>query len=170
MISRAIRNTKLIKTGLTSRLFVKAATVSVLPRHFNFPANNVTTFRRFQSSATLPNKLEGELLLQFTCNICNNRSSHNISKQSYDHGTVVVQCPSCKSRHLIADNLGFMEYNKKFDLQQYLNSKGESIETNPNVVEFNDLPEDLKSKLQEMKDDAPSEQKLDLPKPDDSKK
>ncbi|RCK65288.1 Mitochondrial protein import protein ZIM17 [Candida viswanathii] len=171
MISRVLRNAR---AGLPSRLALKATTASVLSHHFNFPLGHASSspiFKRSQSSATLPNKLEGELLLQFTCNVCNNRSSHHISKQAYDHGTVLVQCPSCKSRHLIADNLGFMEYNKKFNLQNYLNSKGESIETNPNVVEFNDLPPELKDTLQEINDDGPPpEHELDLPKPEENKK
>lgn len=166
MISRVIRNTRLSKPGLTSRLILKATATTVLSHHFRFPSTLVTTtFRRCQSSATLPNKIEGELLLQFTCNVCNNRSSHNISKQAYDHGTVVAQCPSCKTRHLIADNLGFMEYNKKFNLLDYLNSKGEAIETNPSVIEFNDLPEEFKNTLP---DEAVIPEQ-ELPKPDDSK-
>lgn len=43
--------------------------------------------------------------LTFTCKKCDTRSSHNISKQAYHNGTVLIQCPNCKSRHLIADHL-----------------------------------------------------------------
>jgi len=43
--------------------------------------------------------------LTVTCRPCQSRSTHTISKQGYHHGTVVIQCPGCKSRHLIADHL-----------------------------------------------------------------
>lgn len=43
--------------------------------------------------------------LSFTCKKCDTRSGHVISKQAYHGGTVLVQCPGCKSRHLIADHL-----------------------------------------------------------------
>jgi hypothetical protein len=41
----------------------------------------------------------------FTCKKCDERSAHTISKQGYHHGTVLVTCPECKSRHLMSDNL-----------------------------------------------------------------
>jgi hypothetical protein len=43
--------------------------------------------------------------LWITCKKCLDRSSHTISKQAYHFGTCVVQCPKCKSQHLISDNL-----------------------------------------------------------------
>jgi hypothetical protein len=41
----------------------------------------------------------------FTCKKCSERSAHTISKQGYHHGTVLVTCPGCKSRHLMSDHL-----------------------------------------------------------------
>jgi protein import protein ZIM17 len=43
--------------------------------------------------------------LWVTCKKCLERSSHTISKQAYHFGSCVVQCPKCKSQHLISDNL-----------------------------------------------------------------
>lgn len=44
-------------------------------------------------------------LLTFTCKPCGFRSSHRVTKQGYHHGTVLIQCPSCKNRHVISDHL-----------------------------------------------------------------
>ena len=43
--------------------------------------------------------------LTFTCKVCKDRSSHTISKQGYHRGTVLINCPGCKNRHLISDHL-----------------------------------------------------------------
>jgi len=43
--------------------------------------------------------------MTFTCKKCLDRSSHRITKQAYHFGTVLVNCPGCKSRHLIADHM-----------------------------------------------------------------
>src|SRR5205085_9334289 len=43
--------------------------------------------------------------LTFTCKPCKHRSAHHISKQGYHRGTVLIQCPSCKNRHVVSDHL-----------------------------------------------------------------
>ncbi|KAK9244537.1 DNL zinc finger-domain-containing protein [Lipomyces tetrasporus] len=43
--------------------------------------------------------------ITLTCKVCKNRSSHFMSHQAYHHGTVLVKCPGCNNRHLIADHL-----------------------------------------------------------------
>ena len=64
--------------------------------------------------------------LYFTCNTCKHRSGHSVSKQGYHHGTVLVQCPGCKNRHLISDHLKVF-YDKGVTLQDIMKEKGESI-------------------------------------------
>lgn len=43
--------------------------------------------------------------LTFTCKPCKHRSSHDMSRQGYHHGTVLITCPECTSRHVISDHL-----------------------------------------------------------------
>lgn len=33
--------------------------------------------------------------------VCNHRSTHEFSRVSYEKGIVLIECPSCKNRHLI---------------------------------------------------------------------
>ena len=68
-----------------------------------------------RSSTTLPistfpsgrpqEDLQPAYQLTFTCKPCGHRSSHRVTKQGYHNGTVLIQCPGCKNRHVIADHL-----------------------------------------------------------------
>ncbi|KAK0534478.1 hypothetical protein OC834_001868 [Tilletia horrida] len=54
-------------------------------------------------------EIKPRLSLTFTCTAsgCGHRSTHEFSKQAYTRGIVIVQCPGCQNRHLIADHLGW---------------------------------------------------------------
>ena len=52
---------------------------------------------------------ERRLVIQFTCKQCTTRSTHHMSHHAYHHGTVMIECPQCRGRHLIADHLGIVE-------------------------------------------------------------
>ncbi|KAI0060639.1 zf-DNL-domain-containing protein [Artomyces pyxidatus] len=61
-----------------------------------------------------PIKLEPEeprLSISFTCTVkdCLTRSTHQFTKRAYERGIVLVECPGCKNRHLIADHLGWFK-------------------------------------------------------------
>lgn len=70
--------------------------------------------RRWNSSLAVPESesakqserpSEPSYQLTFTCKPCQHRSSHVITKHGYHKGTVLIQCPNCKSRHVISDHL-----------------------------------------------------------------
>jgi DNL zinc finger len=52
--------------------------------------------------------------LQYTCNICETRNAHSISRIAYRQGVVIARCKGCDSQHLIADNLGWTDYDGGF--------------------------------------------------------
>lgn len=64
--------------------------------------------------------------MTFTCKKCSTRSTHKISKQGYHHGTVLIQCPGCKNRHLIADHLKIFS-DERVTLEDILAKKGETL-------------------------------------------
>jgi protein import protein ZIM17 len=49
------------------------------------------------------------LLIGFTCKVCKKRTHKTMSHQAYTKGIVLIECPGCQSRHLIADNLGWFK-------------------------------------------------------------
>lgn len=46
--------------------------------------------------------------ISFTCDAagCGERVTKSVKRRSYEKGTVLIQCPSCKKHHIIADNIG----------------------------------------------------------------
>ncbi|KAE8215038.1 hypothetical protein CF327_g1663 [Tilletia walkeri] len=76
------------------------------------PAPPATTSDKSSSpgSSSQPiGEIKPRLSLTFTCTVtdCGHRSTHEFSKQAYTRGIVLVKCPGCNNRHLIADHLGW---------------------------------------------------------------
>ncbi|GAA5998596.1 Zim17p [Rhodotorula paludigena] len=69
------------------------------------------------SRGTPIGRVDRRLRITFTCTApssseeegagqqCGHRSTHEFSRRSYEKGVVIVQCPGCDNRHLIADHL-----------------------------------------------------------------
>eukprot|EP00747_Dinoflagellata_sp_TGD_P184649 gnl/TRDRNA2_/TRDRNA2_40480_c0_seq2.p1 gnl/TRDRNA2_/TRDRNA2_40480_c0~~gnl/TRDRNA2_/TRDRNA2_40480_c0_seq2.p1 ORF type:complete len:206 (-),score=22.29 gnl/TRDRNA2_/TRDRNA2_40480_c0_seq2:487-1104(-) len=65
-------------------------------------------------------------VLAFTCNVCKLRSARRVSKQAYHYGVVIIECPGCESRHLIADHQGWFKDNRT-TLEDIMREKGEEV-------------------------------------------
>jgi len=72
--------------------------------------------------------------LTFTCTVtdCSTRSTHEFTRRSYERGIVIVQCPGCQNRHLIADHLGWFkdstEEGKLRTIEDIMRAKGEKVQ------------------------------------------
>lgn len=77
-----------------------------------------------------PKTNEPRLLLGYTCRVCSTRSHRTMSKHAYTNGIVIIECPGCSNRHLIADHLGWFEADQRLDardVEQMLAQRGEPV-------------------------------------------
>lgn len=65
-----------------------------------------------------------KMYIVFTCCVCETRAVKGFAKSSYESGVVLVQCPGCKKRHVIADHLGWFGPEK--NIEEILAGKGET--------------------------------------------
>ncbi|KAJ2787495.1 hypothetical protein GGI15_000682 [Coemansia interrupta] len=78
------------------------------------------------ASAAAADPAQPRMLIAFTCKVCNHRQHKTMSKQAYTSGVVLMQCDSCKNRHLIADHLGWFR-NSAVTIQDIMREKGEDV-------------------------------------------
>lgn len=117
-----------------------------LPKKFPTSENHLSSsilnqFRQF-SANTSESKLKDEikeptkplakiaarLMIQFTCKKCDTRSSKTMSKLAYEKGVVIIRCDGCKNNHLIADNLGWFNGDrKKLNVEKLMQLNGEKV-------------------------------------------
>jgi len=79
-----------------------------------------------ESPPEAPSENQPAYELTFTCKPCSHRSTHNISKQGYHKGTVLITCPDCKNRHLISDHLKIFE-DKSVTIEDLMREKGQLV-------------------------------------------
>ena len=79
----------------------------IAQRSFNTSACLHEAFKVPKPPTALPRKAitKPTYELTFTCKPCSVRSTHEVSKQGYHHGSVLISCPGCKNRHVISDHL-----------------------------------------------------------------
>lgn len=69
--------------------------------------------------------------ISFTCNVngCGTRISKMIRRSSYEKGTVLIMCPTCKTKHIIADHLGWYSdpAQELTNIEKIAASKGEKV-------------------------------------------
>lgn len=95
-----------------------------------------------------------QIMIAFTCKKCDTRSSHVMSKQAYTGGTVLITCPGCKNRHLIADHLKIFN-DDKITIEDIMKAQGESVSQSTEDLAFEDIPDSLRDMIGHHAKDAP---------------
>ncbi|KAF8649281.1 hypothetical protein AX16_005909 [Volvariella volvacea WC 439] len=101
--------------------------------YLDAPADSSASSGDTVTSQALPGRVEPKLSLTFTCTVedCGTRSTHEFTKRSYERGIVLVECPGCHNRHLIADHLGWFkestEEGKLRTVEDLVRAKGEKV-------------------------------------------
>lgn len=153
-----LRSHAILPIARATRSLVRPISLSRAPilwsrqLHVSRTNYNDKTSEERPDSETVLCKVDPQLMLAFTCKMCNTRSSHTLSKQGYEKGSVLIQCPGCKNRHLIADNLRIFRDNN-FNLEEVLRLQGDSFSTNSGDLVFEDL-ESLKEAMEKVNPDA----------------
>jgi len=71
------------------------------------PEANPNELTLYQEASDLSFPKTQMMSAQITCGICGTQAVKSFRRLSYEKGVVVVDCPGCGNRHVIADNLGW---------------------------------------------------------------
>ncbi|CAJ0637316.1 11160_t:CDS:2 [Entrophospora sp. SA101] len=105
---------------------VDTKTTSNIAEITNTASSSLSSSPPAAASANDQQNLDRRLLISFTCKVCSHQSTKTMSKHSYDHGVVIIQCPSCNNNHLIADHLGWFR-DGKTTIEDLMLEKGEKV-------------------------------------------
>ncbi|CCW63414.1 unnamed protein product [Phytomonas sp. EM1] len=67
-----------------------------------------------------------DMVAAFTCGRCEHRMVKKFSKHAYTRGIVIVECSECHVKHLLADNLGWIDDEAR-NIEDILREKGEKF-------------------------------------------
>ncbi len=77
------------------------------------------------SKRSIYSKEKNDLIMMFTCKVCDTRSAKTMTRDTYDNGIVIVRCPRCQKLHLIADRLGW--FGEPGSVEDFLAQQGVDV-------------------------------------------
>jgi len=77
------------------------------------------------SKRSMNSKEKNDLIMMFTCKVCDTRSAKTMTRDTYDNGIVIVRCPRCQKLHLIADRLRW--FGEPGSVEDFLAQQGVDV-------------------------------------------
>ena len=100
-------------------------------------SNSLASTRVHELQSRWSSSSSSHMVIMYTCGKCDSRSMKSFSKQSYEQGVVIVTCPGCNAKHLIADNLGwFSDDSGETNIEEIARARGIPIQKEGLNVEY----------------------------------
>jgi DNL zinc finger len=132
-------NFQIIPLGIGCRLVV--ALRDVAPVHSSASTMSETVNDNSPTAGQI-NFERKELVMLFTCAAsidgteqCGTRAVKAFSKQAYETGVVIAECPACHNKHLIADHLGWFE-GERGTVETFAKERGYSFVQKNGIYEL----------------------------------
>ncbi|KAF3789381.1 DNL-type zinc finger protein [Nymphaea thermarum] len=79
----------------------------------------------YKALSNLKASARHDMVMMYTCKVCETRSARTACRESYEKGIVVVRCSGCNNLHLIADRLGW--FGEPGSVEDFLAARGELV-------------------------------------------
>ncbi|KAF8403089.1 hypothetical protein HHK36_011183 [Tetracentron sinense] len=89
------------------------------------PVSDGSSAVKYTAMSNLKTSTRHDLVMIFTCKVCETRSVKTVCRESYEKGVVVARCGGCTNLHLIADRLGW--FGEPGSVEDLLASRGEEV-------------------------------------------
>jgi len=110
---------KMIGDGTRCKSDVTASSIAATSK----PTEQADRAKKKESAVDFSKK---DMVMLFTCGKCDTRAAKAFSKKSYTQGVVIVECPGCKARHLVADHLGW--FGSQGTIEDFAKESGARID------------------------------------------
>ena len=91
-------------------------------------------------------KLDARIFMSFRCKPCQGQVSKTLSRHSYEKGVVLIECPHCAVRHLIADNLNWFGDSKQ-NIETIVAAEGQKVKRTLDPAHAEAWPDGVKEIL-----------------------
>ncbi|XP_009790582.1 uncharacterized protein LOC107810368 [Nicotiana tabacum] len=86
---------------------------------------NEATYNKYTVQSNLKISPRHDMVMVFTCKVCETRTMKTTCRESYEKGVVVARCDGCNNLHLMADRLGW--FGEPGSVEDFLSARGEEV-------------------------------------------